>query len=297
MEECAFCHTLASNDQPLHFCSGCRRRKYCTEACQRAAWRAGHKEVCKRLQATSSSSPDSATAASSSRNSGGEEGAGRATPSGPTVGTTATASASLPSRKKKEKKEKKKSSKLTKANNTNELAASTEPSTASDHSLNDPLKSKKKTDDVKTMWVTIFKCFHCGKNGHDLVKCHQCEKAYYCDGKCEAAHSKVHAKVCVAMVTAKAQRAHRERIARAVREKGKDNVEGGEEDELCGICQSKPAAPVQVGSVGLSNILKKMRSFERLETKQNEMKRNDTNRMTLPLLTAAVWPQVLQGVH
>ena len=254
MEECAFCHTLASNDQPLHFCSGCRRRKYCTEACQRAAWRAGHKEECKRLRATSSSSPDSATAASSSRNSGGEEGAGRATPSGPTVGTTATASASLPSRKKKEKKEKKKSSELTKANNTNELAASTEPSTASDHSLSDPLKSKKKTDDVKTMWVTIFKCFHCGKNGHDLIKCHQCEEAYYCDGKCEAAHSKVHAKVCVAMVTAKAQRAHRERIARAVREKGKDNVEGGEEDELCVICQSKPAAPVQVGSVGLSNI-------------------------------------------
>ena len=44
MEECAFCHTLASNDQALHFCSGCRQRKYCNQACQRAAWRAGHRE-------------------------------------------------------------------------------------------------------------------------------------------------------------------------------------------------------------------------------------------------------------
>ena len=121
---------------------------------------------------------------------------------------------------------------------------------------------------MKTMWVTIFKCFHCGKNGHDLIKCHQCEEAYYCDGKCEAAHSKVHAKVCVAMVTAKAQHAHRERIARAVREKGKDNVEGGEEDELCVICQSKPAAPVQVSSVGLSNIF--LKDWKRNESKGHE---------------------------
>ena len=96
------------------------------------------------------------------------------------------------------------------------------------------------------MWVTIFKCFHCGKRGHDLIKCLQCEEAYYCDRKCHEAHATAHAKVCVATVTAKAQRAHRERLARAVREQGKGNVEGGEEDELCVICQSKPVNAVQV---------------------------------------------------
>ena len=82
------------------------------------------------------------------------------------------------------------------------------------------------------MWVTIFKCFHCGKRGHDLVKCLQCEEAYYCDRKCQEAHANAHTKVCIATVTAKAQRAHRERLARAVRERGKGNVEGGEEDDL-----------------------------------------------------------------
>ena len=96
------------------------------------------------------------------------------------------------------------------------------------------------------MWVTIFKCFNCGKRGHDLIKCLQCEEAYYCDKKCQEAHANAHAKVCIATVTAKAQRAHRERLARAVRENGKDNVEGGEEDDLCVICQSRPVNAVQV---------------------------------------------------
>ena len=50
LEECAFCHTPAK-DQQLHFCSGCRSRKYCNEDCQRAAWVAGHKEECKQLKA------------------------------------------------------------------------------------------------------------------------------------------------------------------------------------------------------------------------------------------------------
>jgi len=99
------------------------------------------------------------------------------------------------------------------------------------------------------MWVTIFKCFNCGKHGHNLVKCGRCEETYYCDRKCQIAHAKAHAKVCVATVTAKAQRAHRERIARAVREGGKEKVEGGEEDELCVICQSKPVNAVQVSGL------------------------------------------------
>ena len=30
---------------------------------------------------------------------------------------------------------------------------------------------KKKTGDQKTLWVTIFRCFHCGKHGHKLPQC------------------------------------------------------------------------------------------------------------------------------
>ena len=79
-----------------------------------------------------------------------------------------------------------------------------------------------------------------------LIRCLQCEEAYYCDKKCQEAHATAHAKVCIATVMAKAQRAHRERLARAVREQGQDNVEGGEEDDLCVICQSRPVNAVQV---------------------------------------------------
>ena len=92
------------------------------------------------------------------------------------------------------------------------------------------------------MWVTIFKCFHCGKGGHDLIRCVQCEEAYYCDNKCREAHTTAHAKVCIATVAAKAQRANRERLARAVRERGKGNVEGGEEDCRSGAAAAASAA-------------------------------------------------------
>ena len=44
-----------------------------------------------------------------------------------------------------------------------------------------------------------------------------------------------------------ARRATRERLARAVREKGRDNVEGAEEDDLCVICLAAPVDPVEVG--------------------------------------------------
>ena len=31
-------------------CSGCNAARYCTAACQKAAWRAGHRGACQRLQ-------------------------------------------------------------------------------------------------------------------------------------------------------------------------------------------------------------------------------------------------------
>ena len=36
------------------------------------------------------------------------------------------------------------------------------------------------------------------------------------------------------------------RLARAVREKGKDKVEDGEDDALCVICLGPPVDPIQV---------------------------------------------------
>ena len=105
---------------------------------------------------------------------------------------------------------------------------------------------KKKKTGTKTLWVTIFKCFHCGKHGHNLPKCRQCAQAYYCNADCQRKHWKKHKPVCRAAVAALARRAHRERLARAVREKGKEKVEGAEEDDLCVICQAKPMDPIEV---------------------------------------------------
>ena len=47
-------------------------------------------------------------------------------------------------------------------------------------------------------------------------------------------------------MAALAQHAHRERLARAVREKGKAKVQSTEDDDLCVICQAKPLDPVEV---------------------------------------------------
>ena len=67
----------------------------------------------------------------------------------------------------------------------------------------------------------------------------------------DVSHWKKHKPVCRAAVAALAHRAHRQRVARAVREK--DNVEEGvkQEDKLCVICQNRPKAPVQVCAGGL----------------------------------------------
>ena len=78
---------------------------------------------------------------------------------------------------------------------------------------NDDGKTKK--TGTKTLWVTIFKCFHCGKHGHNLPKCRQCSQAFYCNADCQRKHWKKHKPVCRAAVAALARRAHRERLARA----------------------------------------------------------------------------------
>ena len=119
-----------------------------------------------------------------------------------------------------------------------------------------PSKSESGTDNedrnshpekkTKTLWVTVFRCFHCGKRGHDLPRCRQCSQAYYCDSACQRKHWKQHRPVCQAAVAALARHATRERLARAVREKDRNSVEGAEEDDLCVICQASPVDPVEV---------------------------------------------------
>ena len=59
------------------------------------------------------------------------------------------------------------------------------------HTVKDGEK-KKKEPGTKTMWVTVFKCFHCGKHGHNLPKCRQCSQAYYCNADCQRNHWKKH---------------------------------------------------------------------------------------------------------
>ena len=138
--------------------------------------------------------------------------------------------------------------------NISSRSASSEPQPPSDGGtaeqpiVKDATKQKKNTNQ-KTLWVTIFKCFQCGKRGHKLPKCTQCSQAYYCNADCQQKHWKTHKPVCQAAVAALAQRATRERLARAVREKGKDEVERSGDDDLCVICQDKAVDPVEVSSL------------------------------------------------
>ena len=112
--------------------------------------------------------------------------------------------------------------------------------------IHDDTKTKNHIHDKKTLWVTVFKCFQCGKRGHKLPKCTQCSQAYYCNADCQRKHWKKHKTVCRAAVAALARRAMRERLARAVREKGKDTVEHSADDDLCVICQDTPVDAVEV---------------------------------------------------
>ena len=83
---CANCHAPA-NDR-LRFCTGCRQRKYCGQACQRAAWRAGHMEECRRLRRSFESSSSAMTAVSVSRNGSGEGEGAPLSRTGPSAAAT-----------------------------------------------------------------------------------------------------------------------------------------------------------------------------------------------------------------
>ena len=112
-----------------------------------------------------------------------------------------------------------------------------------------PGKTKKPASKPdKLLWVNVFRCFLCQREGPSppLRKCSQCEVAYYCSKTCQKAHWKVHKPACIAAVAAKAQDAARQRLARAVREKGKDKVKGAEDDAMCVICLGPPVDPVEV---------------------------------------------------
>ena len=129
-------------------------------------------------------------------------------------------------------------------------SSTTNTSTRDDGAAEQPIvkdvAKKKKNINDKSLWVTVFKCFQCGKRGHKLPKCTQCSQAYYCNADCQRKHWKRHKPVCRAAVAALARRATRERLARAVREKGKDMVEHSADDELCVICQDTTVDAVEV---------------------------------------------------
>ena len=124
-------------------------------------------------------------------------------------------------------------------------------SPTTEHSVRDGTKPKKNINGNKSLWVTVFKCFQCGKRGHKLPKCTQCTQAYYCNADCQRKHWKKHKPVCRAAVAALARRATRERLARAVRDKGKDKVVHSEDDDVCVICQDTTVDAVEVSVLQL----------------------------------------------
>ena len=117
------------------------------------------------------------------------------------------------------------------------------------------LGKTKQQGSKPVLWVDLFRCFNCQTEGRSppLRKCTQCEVAYYCGKDCQRAHWKLHKPACIAAVAAKAQDAARQRLARAVREKGKEKVEGAKDDDLCVICFSPPVDPVEVRECGCAS--------------------------------------------
>ena len=201
LDRCGHCGTLATA-QTLHLCTGCRQRAYCGRSCQLAAWRAGHKKQCKLLKADAETRKDAASI-SAAENEAGEPKENNTDPPEDSSAEPSNGPACA-----------------------DPNPDSNHTPTPTDIPDDDPAlqkKSMKKTGG-KTMWVHVFKCFDCGKEGHDLSRCAQCEEAFYCDHNCETRHAKAHGPVCTATVAAKARRARRERVARAVREFGKTAI-------------------------------------------------------------------------
>ena len=167
-------------------------------------------------------------------------------------------------------------------------------STARDNMVKDDGKTKT---GKKTLWVDVQKCFNCGKHGHRLPKCTQCSQAFYCDSDCQRKHWQKHKPVCRAAVAALARHATRERLARAVRTKGKEEVEGGDQDDLCVICQAKPVDPVEVSWI-LMHICRIWWGLLAVHVLTHGASCSLTCVFATPLLaTAPVWPRVLQVVH
>ena len=133
-----------------------------------------------------------------------------------------------------------------------------------------------------------------------LRRCSLCEIAYYCSKTCQRGHWKQHKAACIAAVAARADDARRERLARAVREKGKDKVDDGEDDALCVICLGPPVDPVMVrgGSwfglrvLAVFVVGPRPSSFEYL----SDFFASSFPRF-VPHHAAAVRPRVLQVVH
>ncbi len=45
--ECAACSALPPAGRTFQVCGGCGAVRYCSPACQKAAWRSGHKAACR----------------------------------------------------------------------------------------------------------------------------------------------------------------------------------------------------------------------------------------------------------
>ena len=54
-ERCDVCHAYGEGRAKLMTCSGCKVTKYCSKACQRAGWKAGHKQMCVMLKSIATS--------------------------------------------------------------------------------------------------------------------------------------------------------------------------------------------------------------------------------------------------
>ena len=199
MDRCGHCGTLATT-QTLHLCTGCRQRAYCGRSCQLVAWRAGHKKECKRLKADAETKKNAANISAVENEQDVPKENNTDPPDGPSAEPA-----------------------------NGPACAEPDPGPGPDSSVHTPTptdipdedptlqkKSMKKTGG-KTMWVHIFKCFDCGKEGHDLSRCARCEEAFYCDRDCETRHAKAHGPVCTATVAAKARKAKRERVAGGAR--------------------------------------------------------------------------------